>query len=123
MLTAPRPEPVREAQEILLIDRVEHFHHCPLDDFVLQCGDGGFIMHLSKLSVGMMGLKMSRVAHPFAKFRVLRSTERDPPRATAVELARFDDAAFNPVIDDVYADAVTICNLSHGKFFWPLERD
>jgi len=39
MLTAPKPEPVREAQEILLIDRVEHFRHCPLDDFVLQCGD------------------------------------------------------------------------------------
>ena len=36
MLAALRPEPVREAQEVLLVDRVEHFHQRPLDDLVFE---------------------------------------------------------------------------------------
>ena len=39
VLAAPRPEPVREAEEVLLVDRVEHLDHGPLDDLVLQRGD------------------------------------------------------------------------------------
>ncbi len=39
MLAAPSPEPVRESQEVLLVDCVEHLHHRPLDDLVLQRSD------------------------------------------------------------------------------------
>jgi hypothetical protein len=38
MWTAPGSEPVRESQEILLVDRIEHFHHGTLDNFVFQRG-------------------------------------------------------------------------------------
>src|SRR5215469_2402832 len=37
--TAAGPEPVREPEEIFLVDRVQHRGHCPLDDLVLQCCD------------------------------------------------------------------------------------
>ena len=37
--TAPRPEPVREPEEIFLVDRVQHLHHRALDDLVLQRRD------------------------------------------------------------------------------------
>src|SRR6266536_455388 len=36
---APRPEPVGKAQEVRLIDGVEHLDDGPLDDLVLQRGD------------------------------------------------------------------------------------
>src|SRR6202030_3267652 len=36
---APRPEPIREPEEVFLVDRVQHRSRRPLDDFVLQCGD------------------------------------------------------------------------------------
>ncbi|KVU25200.1 hypothetical protein WK65_14705 [Burkholderia ubonensis] len=36
MLTAPGPKPVREAEKIFLVDRVQHFDHRTLDDLVLQ---------------------------------------------------------------------------------------
>ena len=39
MLAAPRPEPIREPEEIFLVDRVQHLDHRALDDLVLQCGD------------------------------------------------------------------------------------
>ena len=38
MLAAPRPEPVREAEEVRLVDGVEHLDSGALDDFVLQRG-------------------------------------------------------------------------------------
>src|SRR5262249_10558698 len=38
MRAAPRPEPVREPEEIFLVDRVQHCGHCPLDDLVLYGG-------------------------------------------------------------------------------------
>jgi hypothetical protein len=38
---APWPEPVREAQEVRLVDGVEHSDDGPLDDLVLQRGDAG----------------------------------------------------------------------------------
>src|ERR1035437_6537435 len=36
---APWPEPVGETPEVLLIDGIQHIHHGPLDDLVLQRGD------------------------------------------------------------------------------------
>ena len=85
--------------------------------------DSDFIMHLSKSSVGMMGLQMSRIAHPITKLLLPDGIERDPPRPTAVKLARVDHATVDPVIDDVRADRETIRKLTHGEFFGPLERN
>src|ERR1700675_790237 len=39
VLAAHRPEPIREPEEVLLVDRVEHREHCPLDDLVLESRD------------------------------------------------------------------------------------
>jgi site-specific DNA recombinase len=36
MLTALRSEPIREPEEVFLVDRIEHRHHRPLKNFVLQ---------------------------------------------------------------------------------------
>ena len=36
---APRPEPVGEAEEVLLVNGVQYLDHRPLDDLVLQGGD------------------------------------------------------------------------------------
>src|SRR5580658_8183408 len=39
MLAAPGSKPVREPQKILLVNRIEHFHHRTLDDSVFQRRD------------------------------------------------------------------------------------
>jgi hypothetical protein len=39
MRAAPRPEPVREPEEVLLVDGVQHLDQRPLKDLVLQRGD------------------------------------------------------------------------------------
>ena len=39
MRAAPWPEPVGEAEKVLLVDGVEHLDDGPLDDLVLQRGD------------------------------------------------------------------------------------
>jgi hypothetical protein len=39
MWTAFGPEPIREPEEIFLIDRVQHLNHRTLDDLVFQRGD------------------------------------------------------------------------------------
>jgi hypothetical protein len=39
VLGAPRSEPVGEAEEVRLVDRVQHLHQRPLDDLVLECRD------------------------------------------------------------------------------------
>ena len=39
VLAAPGPEPVREPEEVFLVDRVQHRDRGPLDDLVLQGGD------------------------------------------------------------------------------------
>jgi hypothetical protein len=39
MRAASRPKPIGKAQEIRLVDRVEHLDHSPLDNLVLQRGD------------------------------------------------------------------------------------
>jgi hypothetical protein len=39
MRAAPRPEPIGEAEEVLLVDGVEHLDDGPLEDFVLQRRD------------------------------------------------------------------------------------
>jgi hypothetical protein len=36
VLAAPRSEPVREAEKILLVDGLQNIHDCLLDDLVLQ---------------------------------------------------------------------------------------
>jgi hypothetical protein len=41
MPTPPRPEPIRETEKVLLLDRVQHLDHRPLDDLVLQRSDPG----------------------------------------------------------------------------------
>ena len=38
MLAALRSEPVRESEEIFLVDRVQHLDGRSLDDLVFQCG-------------------------------------------------------------------------------------
>ena len=39
VLSPPGPEPIGEAEEVRLVDRIENLHHRALDDLVLQCGD------------------------------------------------------------------------------------
>jgi hypothetical protein len=39
MRTASGPEPIREPEEIFLVDRVQHLNNRTLDDFVLQRRD------------------------------------------------------------------------------------
>ena len=39
MLRAPRPKPVRETQEVLLVYGVQHLDHRPLEDLVFQRSD------------------------------------------------------------------------------------
>ena len=36
MLVAPRPESIREPEEVLLVDRIQHGDRCPLDDLVFE---------------------------------------------------------------------------------------
>jgi hypothetical protein len=62
VLTAAGPEPVRESEEVFLVDRIEYRDHRALDDLVFQRGDGGFIKHSSQLSIAMTVLEVSRVA-------------------------------------------------------------
>src|SRR5215469_10640521 len=37
--TTPRSKPVRKSQEVLFIDRVQHFDSGALDDLIFQCGN------------------------------------------------------------------------------------
>ena len=39
VLAASRPEPIREPEEVFLVDRVQHVDRGPLDDLVFQSGD------------------------------------------------------------------------------------
>jgi hypothetical protein len=39
MRAASRSEPIREPEEVFLVDRAQHRSHRPLDDLVLQCGN------------------------------------------------------------------------------------
>src|SRR3974390_522015 len=60
---APRPEPIRDPEEILLVDRVQQRDHRPLDDLVLQGGDRE--RTLSAVRLGYV--------HPPARQRPVRS--------------------------------------------------
>ena len=56
VLTASGPKPVREPQEVLLIDRVEDRHDRVLDDFVLQGSDAqGTLSPIGFRDVGSLG--------------------------------------------------------------------
>ena len=59
MRAAPRPEPVRETPEVHLVDGVEHPDDGPLDDLVLQRGDGRFILPSCNHVSGCSGLVRS----------------------------------------------------------------
>jgi hypothetical protein len=39
VLTTPRSKPVRKAEKVLLIDRIEYLHRSTLDNFILQRRD------------------------------------------------------------------------------------
>jgi hypothetical protein len=39
MLTAPGTKAIREPQKVLLVDRIEHLHHGPLDNLIFQRSD------------------------------------------------------------------------------------
>ena len=39
MLPPPGPEPIRETEEIFLVDRIEHGDDCTLDDLILKRGN------------------------------------------------------------------------------------
>jgi hypothetical protein len=39
MRAASRPEPIRDAEEVFLVNRVQHRDHRPLDNLVFQCSD------------------------------------------------------------------------------------
>ncbi len=63
-----RPEPVREAQEIDLVDRVENRPHRVLDDLVLQRGDAQRPLRAVRL----------RYEHPLDRGRPIRSGLHPP---------------------------------------------
>lgn len=46
MLATSRPEAVAEAEEVFLIDLIQHRRGRPLDQFVFEGRDVGGIMHL-----------------------------------------------------------------------------
>ena len=73
-------ESIARRHKVLLEDRLDDPFDRRLDDSVLHGRDGGFIMHPSKLSVGMMGLDTLRVAHPRSEFLLLGSVQCDPKR-------------------------------------------
>jgi hypothetical protein len=61
MRAAPRPEPVGEPPEVRLVDGVEYFDDGPLEDLVLQRGDGDFILPLLQTCVGMFRVGAGQV--------------------------------------------------------------
>src|ERR1700674_1095514 len=119
------PSPISEVGFIKyrLKDRFQPIEQRLLTQTIIDRGDGEFIMHLSKLNVGMLGTKMTRISNPFVKFLLLGAIERDPPRTTTVKLARLDDIPVDPVVDDMCAHPEALCSLLHSEFFRPLERD
>ena len=46
MRAAPWSEPIREAEELLLVDRIQQRGRRPLDDFVLESSHGCVELHL-----------------------------------------------------------------------------
>ena len=52
VLAALGPEPVREVEEVFLVDRVQHRACRLLDDLAFECGDVGCIMHLVQFGFG-----------------------------------------------------------------------
>jgi hypothetical protein len=56
------PEPVRDSEEVLLVDRVQQCDHRPLDDLVLQGRDVGCIMHLAQFGFGDGGASRGEFA-------------------------------------------------------------
>jgi hypothetical protein len=61
MRTASGPEPVREPEEIFLVDRVQHLNHRTLDDLVLQCGDAEWALPAVRLCYVMPARRLRPV--------------------------------------------------------------
>ena len=89
VLAAPGPEPVREAQEVLLVDRVEDRHDRLLDDLVLQGRDAQRSLSPVRLrDVGSLGRLRSirplmhaavQIGQPRLQVRlILAATSRRP---------------------------------------------
>jgi hypothetical protein len=51
VLAAPRSESIREAKEILLVDRLQNVHDCLLDDLVLQARHSHIELHFDPVSL------------------------------------------------------------------------
>src|SRR4029077_9149722 len=64
MLASPGPEPIRKAQEVGLVDSVQHFDRRTLDDFVFQ-------RRYSERPLPPVGL---RYIHPTHRLRSVRSS-------------------------------------------------
>ena len=60
MLGPPRPEPVGEALEVRLVDRVQHLADGALEDLVLQRRDGRGIMPLLPVTLRVLSLSPIR---------------------------------------------------------------
>src|ERR1700676_110695 len=69
MRAAPGPEPVGETEKVLLVYGVQHLHHRPLDDLVLQRGD-------------------AQRALPPVRFRYVHPTRRARPVSTTMHTAQ-----------------------------------
>ena len=52
VLAALGSEPIRKAEEILVVDRIQHRGSRPLDNLVFEGGDAACIMHLVQFGLG-----------------------------------------------------------------------
>src|ERR687891_1394402 len=80
VLAAPRPEAVGEAEEVRLVDGVQHFHYRALDDLVLQRGDAERPLPAVGLGAVLPSGRLRPVAmywhHNHCPARLWRSTAR-----------------------------------------------
>jgi len=55
VLAALGAEPIRKAEEVLVVNRIQHHGSRPLDDLVFEGGDAPRIVHLMQFVFGMTG--------------------------------------------------------------------
>src|ERR1035441_8483874 len=60
MRATPGPEPVGEAEKVLLVYRVQYLHHRALENLILQHGDGGGIMPRHPVTLRVLLLSLIR---------------------------------------------------------------
>ena len=61
---------------------------------------------------------MRGTAYPTAQFSFGLFGEFDPPRASPVNLARLNQAALYPIVDNIKANTQALAELLHGDFIW-----